>query len=178
VPELERPARLAAPGAAARRVTDLWSAAAHLERTAGVPPGRLGVLGVGLGGLDAWAMAQASGEAAPRAVVLYGTQPGALTEAARVGAAVQAHYGAGDRRAVADLPALEQRLRAAGCVYALRVHAGAGRVFWNEPAAQAAAWAQMLRWFTTHLVPRARPAARAAARPAPGVGPGPRARPN
>ena len=152
VPAAERPVRLAAPGAEAQRLADVRSAAAYLAQSTGAPAGRLGVLGVGLGGLDAWAVAQAPGGAAPRAVVLYGTQPGALTETVRVRAAVQAHYGACDRRAMADLPALEQRLRAAGCVYALHVHAGAGRVFWAEPAARAAAWAALLRWFATHLV--------------------------
>jgi dienelactone hydrolase len=149
-----------------RGVVDLWGAAAQLERTAEVPAGRVGLLGIGLGGLDAWTVARAPGTAAPHAIVLYGTQPGALTGAGRVGAAVQAHYGARDRRAVADLPALDQRLRAAGSVYALHLHAGAGRSFWNEPAAGAATWAEMLRWFRTHLVPRGREAVRHA----PGAG--------
>jgi dienelactone hydrolase len=101
VPEAERGAVLAAPGAAAQRVADLWGAAAYLERAAEVPVGRLGVLGVGLGGLDAWAAAQAPGEAAPRAVVLYGPQPAALTAADRVGSAVQQLRGRVHRE---DLP--------------------------------------------------------------------------
>ena len=55
----ERAAVLAAPGAAAQRVAGLRGAVAHLERVAGVPIGGVGVLGIGLGGLDAWAAAQA-----------------------------------------------------------------------------------------------------------------------
>jgi carboxymethylenebutenolidase len=103
-----------------------------------------------------------------RALVVYGSRPASLTHADRLRAAVQAHYGALDWRALAGLPALEGRLRAAGGVFDLRVHAGAGRVFWEaaaDVAAAEAAWQETLRWFDAHLAQRP-PSAPSAAPPA------------
>jgi carboxymethylenebutenolidase len=150
VPERERAALYVTPGAAARRAAQIGAAAAFLEREAGVPAGVLGLLGIGFGGLDAWAAACTPDGPAP-AVVLFGTRPAALLGADQVRAAVQLHYGARDRTAMADLPALERQLRDAGGVYALRVHAGLGRRFWYEQGAAEAAWRAMLAWFDGHL---------------------------
>ena len=85
--------------------------------------------------------------------------------------AIQAHYGALDERAMADLPALAQRLRDAVCVCALRTHPGVGRRFWEPGRGEAAvpaieaAWQATLDWFETHLVQEKPPAAPAGARP-------------
>ena len=93
---------------------------------------------------------------------------------------MQAHYGALDRRALAELPDLEEHLREAGRVNELRVHAGLGPAFWERwtaaapagaaaAAASTAAWRATVRWFATHLPRHAPPgpAAAASVRPRP-----------
>ena len=129
----------------AHRLADLRGGVAYLQAEAGLAVDRIGLLGFGFGGLVAWEAAQGPLAPGGRALVVYGARPASLTHPDRLEAAVQAHYGARDRRALADLPDLEQRLREAGCVHELRVHAGLGPAFWERwnaaaaPAAVAAA---------------------------------------
>jgi carboxymethylenebutenolidase len=183
VPPADRVARLTADDAEAERLADLQGAAVYLADETGVDAERIGLLGFDFGGKAAWEAAQSPLFPAARAVVVYGTRPAYLSAPERLGAAVQAHYGALDRRAAADLSALDERLRRAGCVYDLRVHAGVGRAFWERWSAEAtphaaaaaaqaleAAWRETLRWFITYLVQRA-PST-------PSAPPPPRARPN
>jgi carboxymethylenebutenolidase len=166
VPVAARAAIQTAHGAAAERHAELQGAAIYLAEEGGVETERIGLLGFGFGGKVAWDAAQSRYAPVGRALVVYGTRPASLTDADRLPAAVQAHYGALDWRALADLPALEGRLRGAGGDYDLRVHAGAGREFWEAAAAGAAAeaaWRATLRWFDVHLVQR--PAAASSAAP-------------
>ena len=190
VPEHTRAALLTEPGAAALRVADLRDAAAFVLEKASLGPQRLGVVGFGFGGADAWAAAVSplALEPRPRAVVLFGAPPPLMAppaapvdsvDGASTVPPVLAHYGEHGRHA-ADLPALERRLRDLSAVHAVRVHPGAGRAFWHEPdAAEAvgAAWRETLDWLATHLV-RPTGGRRPRPRAGPRVGPGSGAKPN
>ena len=157
VPVRDRAALLGNRESLVQGVGDVRAAAAYLAADMGLALAQVGVLGLGFGGLVAWQAAQAPNGFFPRAVVLYSPMPDSLTHAKHLKAAVLMHFRTRDRRAVTALPALRRRLRAAGCVHALRVHPDSGRAFWGERGGTencaTAAWQETLAWFERHLRP-------------------------
>jgi dienelactone hydrolase len=152
VPENERAALLAASGAAAERLADLRSAAVALLDVTGLPVERLGIVGFGVGGADAWAAAQSALEPRFRAVVLLAAPP-LLLAGDPPAAPVLALYGAGDARARGDVSALERRLRprSTRSRHRVQLYEGAPRDFWVDHPAAAPAWRDVLAWLAQHL---------------------------
>jgi len=118
---------------------------------------RVGAVGFCMGGaLAAQLAAEDPGLAA--AVVFYGAPPPA-DRLPRIACPVQAHFGAEDPRLVAQLPAFEQGMRAAGKALELFVYPGAPHAFFNDTRrsfhleAARDAWARTLGFLASRLGP-------------------------
>ena len=146
----------------------------------------LGVTGFCFGGGMTWELAVASADL-KAAVPYYGTASGVLDRlvqlqrqtlqavvrgqvhrlhAGRLQTLVGGHsqqaavlvvYGGSDTRITGERPQVEERLRAAGKTYEIKVYDGAGHAFFNDTGASynataaADAWQSTLAWFRRHL---------------------------
>ncbi|HVO19291.1 MAG TPA: dienelactone hydrolase family protein [Anaeromyxobacter sp.] len=118
---------------------------------------RVGAVGFCMGGALAAQLAAEDPELAA-AVVFYGAPPPA-DRLPRIACPVQAHFGAEDPRLVAQLPAFEQGMRAAGKALELFVYPGAPHAFFNDTRrsfhleASRQAWARTLGFLSDRLGP-------------------------
>lgn len=140
----------------ADNVADLLANLAYLKSLPFVRPGALGVTGFCFGGGMTWELAVASREL-KAAVPYYGTAAGVLDRIADLTAAVLVIYGGTDARITGERPQVEERLRAAGKTFEIKVYEGAGHAFFNDTganynaAAAADAWQATLAWFRRYL---------------------------
>jgi carboxymethylenebutenolidase len=93
-------------------------------------------------------------------VPYYGTVDAAKLERLRqTQAAIMAVYGGNDARVNAQIPAVEEQLKASGKPYEIKVYEGANHAFFNEgrgaqtynQQAAADAWKSTLAWFRRNL---------------------------
>jgi carboxymethylenebutenolidase len=118
---------------------------------------RVGAVGFCMGGALAAQLAALDPELAA-AVVFYGAPPPA-DRLPRLACPIQAHYGAEDPRLVAQLPAFEQGMKAAGKALELFVYPGAPHAFFNDTRrsyhleAARDAWARTLAFLAARLGP-------------------------
>jgi carboxymethylenebutenolidase len=118
--------------------------------------GKLGAVGFCFGGTTVNALAVRLGSALEAAVPFYGGQPSA-EDAAKIKAAVQAHYGEADTRITSGWPAYDAALTAAKVTHEGHVYMGAQHGFHNDTtprydeAAAKLAWERSLGWFKKHL---------------------------
>lgn len=137
-------------------VADLLAAINYLRAQPFVRQRALGVTGFCAGGSFTWRVAIAS-PAIRAAVPYYGTVD-RLEDLAKIQAAILAVYGGEDTRVTSQAPQVEERLRAAGKTFEIRVYPGAQHAFFNDqrgeryhPQAARAAWQETLAWFRQHL---------------------------
>jgi carboxymethylenebutenolidase len=118
--------------------------------------GKLGAVGFCFGGTTVNALAVRLGSALDAAVPFYGGQPSA-EDAAKIKAAVQAHYGEADTRITSGWPAYDAALTAAKVTHEGFVYMGAQHGFHNDTtprydeAAAKLAWERSLGWFKKYL---------------------------
>jgi len=140
----------------AENVADLLANVAYMKGLAYVRANALGVTGFCFGGGMTWELAVASADL-KAAVPYYGTASGVLDRLVQLQAAVLVVYGGSDARITGERPQVEERLRAAGKTYEIKVYDGAGHAFFNDTgasynaAAAADAWQSTLAWFRRHL---------------------------
>ncbi len=139
----------------AANVADLLANVAYLKGLPFVRADALGVSGFCFGGGMTWELAAASPDIRA-AVPYYGTaQP--FEKLSEIGAAILAIYGGNDARITGERPQVEERLRAAGKTYEIKVYEGAAHAFFNDTGASynaeaaADAWKITLAWFREHL---------------------------
>ena len=92
------------------------------------------------------------------AIPYYGTVR-RMDELGTTNAAILAVYGATDARVTAQAPTAEEKLKAAGKTYQVKIYPGAGHAFFNDTnansynaAAALEAWNDSLAWFKKYLV--------------------------
>jgi carboxymethylenebutenolidase len=143
-------------------IADMKASVDYLKGQSFVRPTALAVTGFCFGGTQAWEITLAHPDI--KAVApYYGTvRNEQLEPLGRTQAAVLAIYGALDTRITAQRDAVEERLRAAGKPYEIKVYDGAGHAFFNEERANtgnfgyhqpsaADSWTATLAWFRRHL---------------------------
>lgn len=136
-------------------VADLQASVGYLRGQSFVRAGSIGVSGFCMGGGFTWELAIASSDI-KAAVPYYGTVR-LLDQLGRINGAVLALYGETDRFVNPQIPEVEQRLKAAGKTYEIKIYPGAGHSFFNDTggaynaAAAADAWQQTLAWFRRYL---------------------------
>lgn len=136
-------------------ITDLRAGINYLKEQPFVRPDAIGVTGFCFGGGYTWEMAIASPDV--KAAVPYYGSIRRLDELSRTRAAILAIYGSEDTRITAQAPAVEERLRAAGVPFEIKIYPGANHAFFNDTgpryheAAARDAWQQTLAWFRRYL---------------------------
>jgi carboxymethylenebutenolidase len=140
---------------AAKLRQDMLNGARHLKAHA-LANGKLGATGFCWGGGTANFLAVAMGPDLNAAVPFYGPAP-AEAEAARIKAALLAHYAETDERINAMRPGFEAALKAAGVAHEMHVYPGTMHGFHNDStprfnkAAAELAWSRTLAFFKRHL---------------------------
>lgn len=118
--------------------------------------GKLGAVGFCFGGGVANNLAVRLGSDLAAAVPYYGGQPSAV-DAAKIKAAVMAHYGSLDTRLTGGWPAYEEALKAAKVTHEGYVYEGANHGFHNDTtprydeAAAKLSWQRTIDFFNKHL---------------------------
>jgi carboxymethylenebutenolidase len=137
-------------------VADLMAGLAYLKAQPYTQGKNLGVSGYCFGGGYTWEVAAASTDV-KAAVPYYGSATRPLEKLATTGAAVLAVYGETDTRITGQAPQVEEKLKASGKPYEIKIYPGAGHAFFNETgmnynaAAAADAWTATIAWFRRHL---------------------------
>jgi carboxymethylenebutenolidase len=138
-----------------RFVADMKAAIGELVRR--TPAAKIGAVGFCFGGGMVWTLL-ASGE--PRlaaAAPFYGPLPDGADFAGSRNAAVLGIYGEQDDRVNATRDAATMALEKAGLTHKIVTYPNAGHAFFNDtgqrynPTAAAAAYAQLIEWFGSHL---------------------------
>jgi carboxymethylenebutenolidase len=138
-----------------RFVADMKAAIGELVRR--TPSAKIGAVGFCFGGGMVWTLL-ASGE--PRlaaAAPFYGPLPDGADFAGSRNAAVLGIYGEQDDRVNATRDAATTALERAGLTHEIVTYPNAGHAFFNDtgqrynPTAAAAAYAQLIEWFGSHL---------------------------
>jgi carboxymethylenebutenolidase len=136
-------------------VADMQAGISYLKTQPYVRSSAFGVTGFCLGGSYAWELAIRSPDI-KAAVPYYGTVF-VLDDLARVQGAVFAVYASEDPRITGQSSDVEQRLRAAGKTFQVKVYPNSQHQFFNDnaqryaPEAARAAWPDTLAWFRQHL---------------------------
>jgi carboxymethylenebutenolidase len=137
-------------------VSDLLAAVDYLKTQPSTQGRALAVTGYCLGGNYAFEVAAASKDV-KAAAPYYGSATRPLDRLAMTGAAVLVVYGETDTRITGQAPTVEEKLKASGRPYEIKIYPGAGHSFFNETGsgynatAAASAWADTLAWFRRHL---------------------------
>jgi carboxymethylenebutenolidase len=137
-------------------VADLLAGLAYLKSQPYTQGKSLGVSGFCFGGGYTWEVAAASPDV-KAAVPYYGSATRPLEKLATTRAAVMAVYGETDTRITGQAPQVEEKLKASGRPYEIKIYPGAGHAFFNETGqaynagAATEAWAATLAWFRRHL---------------------------
>jgi carboxymethylenebutenolidase len=137
---------------------DMKASVAYLKSQSFVRANAIGATGFCFGGGQTWEIALASPDV-KAAVPFYGSIRQDLVDPlGRTTVAFSVMYGENDTRITGQKDMVEERLRAAGRPYEIKVFDGAPHAFFNEDKAnsyhaQAAAesWKGMLAWFRKHL---------------------------
>ncbi len=138
-------------------VADLVSTVGYMKTQPFVKPSALGVVGFCFGGGYAWETAIASPDI-KAAVPFYG--PVRLVDkVSTTNAAVLGMYASNDTRITGTIPAVEEKMKAAGKTYEAKVFQGANHGFFNDTrattwseAAASEAWPLTLSWLRKYLV--------------------------
>lgn len=136
-------------------VADLLASVEYLKQQPFVRAQALGVTGYCFGGGQTFELAIASPDI-KAAVPYYGTVR-QLDRLAETRAAILVIYAGEDARVNAQRPEVEERLRAAGKTFEIKVYPGAQHAFFNDTrpvyneAAARDAWQATLAWFRRHL---------------------------
>jgi carboxymethylenebutenolidase len=159
------PADMAAVMAAYRNLTgdqmvaDMTAGINYLKGQSFVRSNAIGATGFCFGGGQTWEITIANPDV-KAAVPYYGTVAADKLERLRqTQAAVMAVYGGNDTRVNAQIPAVEEQLKASGKPYEIKVYEGANHAFFNEgrgaqtynQQAAADAWKATLAWFRRNL---------------------------
>ena len=136
---------------------DMKASIDYLKTQTFVKANAIGVIGFCFGGGEAFEITIASPDV-KAAVPFYGSVREQILEPlGRTQAAIFAVYGELDR-GTAQSPIVEERLKASGKPYQIKVYQGAPHAFFNEnrtnsynQAAATASWKDTLAWFRTHL---------------------------
>jgi carboxymethylenebutenolidase len=138
----------------ARLIGDLRAGIDELERrTADV---KIGAIGFCFGGGMVWNLLQEGESRLAVAAPFYGPSP-EKPDFSKAKAAVFAVYGETDTFVNPTRDRAEAALKAAGLTHQVKTYAGAGHAFFNETgpryheAAAREAYADVLKWFGTHL---------------------------
>jgi carboxymethylenebutenolidase len=137
-------------------VADLLASVAYLKAQPATQGKALAVTGYCLGGNYAFEVAANSTDI-KAAAPYYGSAVRPLEKLATTSAAVLAVYGETDMRITPQAAQVEEKLKASGRPYDIKIYPGAGHSFFNETggaynaAAAASAWADTLVWFRRHL---------------------------
>jgi carboxymethylenebutenolidase len=147
---------------APQMLEDMKTAVAYLKSHNFVRANALGVSGFCMGGDQAFEIALNSPDI-KAGVPYYGTIRQEMAEPlGRTQVAFLVIYGALDNRVTAQRPMVEERLRAAGKPFEVKVYEGAGHAFFNDTrpntgnfgyhqASAEDAWKSTLAWFRRHL---------------------------
>jgi carboxymethylenebutenolidase len=136
-------------------VADLQASVNYLKEQSFVRANAIGVSGFCFGGGFTWELAIASRDI-KASVPYYGTVR-QLDRLSELNGPVLALYGETDRFVNPQIPDVEQRLKAAGKTYEMKIYPGAGHSFFNDTggsynaAAAADAWQQTTAWFRRYL---------------------------
>jgi carboxymethylenebutenolidase len=137
-------------------VSDLQAGVEYLKQQPFVNAKALGVSGFCFGGGYTWELAVASPDI-KAAVPYYGTAQNVMDRLGQTNAAVLAVYGGNDRGITGQSAQVEEKLKAAGKTYQIKIYDGANHAFFNDTGgsynADAAkdAWTQTLAWFRKYL---------------------------
>lgn len=138
-------------------IADLTASLDYIKAQPNYKAGLLGVIGYCFGGGYTWEMA-ISAKDVKAAIPYYGTVR-RMDELGTTNAAILAVYGATDARVTAQAPTAEEKLKAAGKTYQVKIYPGAGHAFFNDTnansynaAAALEAWNDSLTWFKKYLV--------------------------
>jgi carboxymethylenebutenolidase len=138
------------------KLTEDFLAAATWLKSRSDGTGKLGAVGFCYGGGVVNQLAVRMGPALSAAVPFYGVQPSAQ-DAAKIKAALLAHYAELDTRITSGWPAFDTALKAAHVPHDGYIYAGANHGFHNdttprydEPAAKLA-WQRTLDWLNKYL---------------------------
>ena len=138
-------------------VADLLASVDYLKQQSFVRAGALGVTGFCFGGGYAFELAVASPDI-KAAAPYYGTAQNVLDKLAQTNAAILVVYGGNDSRITSQGPQVEEKLKAAGKTYQIKIYEGANHAFFNDTggsyneAAAKDAWQLTLAWFKRYLV--------------------------
>jgi len=138
-------------------VADLLAGVDYLKAQPFAKAAALGVTGFCFGGGYAWELAVASPDM-KAAAPYYGTAQRVLDKLGQTRAAVLAVYAGNDTRITSESPQVEERLKAAGKTFEIKVYPGANHAFFNDTGgsynetAAKDAWQQTLAWFRRYLV--------------------------
>ncbi len=151
----ERMAPAQDPAYASWAVAALRGTVDHLAASDGVGD-RIGVLGFCFGGSYSFALAAADRRIRV-AIPFYGSPPDEAT-VAEIRCPVLAFYGDRDERLISGLPAVRERLAAAGVDFTAQVYPGVGHAFFNDTnphtydaGTAADAWARTLALLESEL---------------------------
>lgn len=137
-------------------VADLVSSVEYLKTLPYVKANALGVTGFCFGGGYVFELAVASKDI-KAAVPYYGTAMRVLDRLGETQAAILAIYGGNDRRITGESPQVEERLKAGGKTYEIKIYDGANHAFFNDTggsyneAAARDAWTNTLAWLRKYL---------------------------
>jgi carboxymethylenebutenolidase len=139
-------------------LADLLAYTAYLKaQTAYVKPNALGTVGFCFGGDFAFELAVASPDI-KAAVPFYGTASQQVFDGLnQMRAPAYVVYGETDRRVTAQQPEVEEKLRAAGRTFEIKIYPGVGHAFFNpgrpsyNEAVASEAWTHTLAWFRKYL---------------------------
>jgi carboxymethylenebutenolidase len=141
---------------------DMKASLDYLKTQTFVQPNALAATGFCLGGNLAFEIALASPDI-KAAAPYYGTVRQELFETlGRTQVAIIAFYGSDDARITAQAPMVEERLKASGKPYKVRIYEGTGHSFFNDTrprsgnfgyveASAKDAWKETLAWFRANL---------------------------
>ena len=137
-------------------IADLNAAVKYLKGLDSVKGQKVGVTGHCWGGARTILLAVRNPDIAA-AVPYYGTNPQDLNEVNNLKGAMLAIYAGNDQRVNAGMPALEEKLKAAGKTYEIKTYDGANHAFFNDTGASFKAdaaqdaWARTVAWFNKYL---------------------------
>jgi carboxymethylenebutenolidase len=134
---------------------DLVASVGYLKSQPFVKPGALGTTGFCMGGNFTFELLIASPDI--KAAAPYYGMVRQMDKLAQTNAAVLAIYGGADTRVTSQSPMVEEKLKAAGKTYQIKIYEGAMHAFFNDTGgsynADAAkdAWQLTLGWFRKYL---------------------------
>jgi carboxymethylenebutenolidase len=138
-----------------RHVQDFASGLAFAKSQSYARPDRAGMTGFCFGGGVTWRVA--AGVPELRAAVPFYGVPAPAADVPKINAAVLAMYGERDQRINANIPAIEEAMKANGKTFRKIIYKDADHAFHNDtgerysPVAAKAAWDEALDWFDKYL---------------------------